>query len=345
MFKSKEKIGFQVFMRQYYLPLIKEMVDSEIDLLYTEIERNTPPIIFSKEQTEFELFILLIKVSGYGLGKIEGREQVLGLDFEIWSEIFSEKFGSLQLNPQWVHLENPFAILYGPLWDYHMNKLRAYSRVEQLYQKQEINRDDLHRMISEIFFSLDASKINEHLITAIGELHKGGLIYSHQKLASFAQKYQIVLDEQLKYTVDDQNKVADLISFRVRIFKSLNSLRDMSPDNLSDETISRHFAQLKTIRQDEFDTYQWPLLADDEANRHIVEIKTLMNELFDSEVGLLQLLQGTHTIVNKQEKSNLDIRTLRQNNANMKSVANKKEQQFNQMEKLMLKLAKQYRIS
>lgn len=148
----------------------------------------------------------------------------------------------------------------------------------------------------------------------------------------------------LKYTVEDQNKVADLKSFFVRICKSLNSLRDRSPDNLSNETISQLFAQLTMIHQDGFNKYQWPLLADNETNRHIVEIKTLMNELFDSEVRLLECLQEIHAIENKQEKSNLDIRTIRQNYDNMKSVASKKEQQFNQMEKLILKLAEQYGI-
>lgn len=77
--------------------------------------------------------------------------------------------------------------------------------------------------------------------------------------------------------------MADLNSFCVRICKSLNSLHDMPTDNRPDETISLEtislmFAQLKTIRQNDFDTYRWPLLADNEANRRILEIKTLMNE-------------------------------------------------------------------
>lgn len=54
MFNTKEKIGVQVFMRRHYLPLIMEMINSETDSLQTEIDRNSPPITCSKDQTKFE---------------------------------------------------------------------------------------------------------------------------------------------------------------------------------------------------------------------------------------------------------------------------------------------------
>ena len=64
MFKSKEKVTFQDFMNQYYIPLIREVVYNEVDALYDLIGKNEPSIKISKEETEFELFILFLKTSG-----------------------------------------------------------------------------------------------------------------------------------------------------------------------------------------------------------------------------------------------------------------------------------------
>lgn len=350
MSKSKEKIGFQIFTRRHYLPLIMEGIDSEIDSLQAEISRNSPPITISKDQTKFELFILFSKVSGYGLSQMKGLDERFYGQFSQWeADFLSNNFAHVELNPKLlVDIDGGvLSTVFNDHWLYMHNKTKQYTECEQLYQQDKCRKEDFPFMISGIFFAgfCPIDNINSSLAIAIGKLHKGGLIYLHQKLAVLANKYQIVPDKLLEYTMDDQNRVADLNSFCVQICKSLNSLHNISHDNSSYETISLIFAKLKTIRQDDFDTYHWPLLSDNEANRHVLEIKTLMNELFDSEIRLLQLLQESRAIADKQEISNFDVRTLHQGNDNMKSVANKKKKQLNQMEKLMLKLAKQYHIS
>jgi len=74
MFNTKEKIGFQVFMKQHYLPFIMGMVDSEIDHLQAEINKNSPAILITKDQIKFELFSMFLYVAEKQLPQIKGYD-------------------------------------------------------------------------------------------------------------------------------------------------------------------------------------------------------------------------------------------------------------------------------
>jgi len=192
--ERKEKIGIKDFSRQHFLPIIEEMVESEADLLQVDINKNNPPIKFNKDQTRFEIFLLFLHLSGRPLSQIQGlnkSDSEVAMTFTlVIDEIFSEKFAHIKLNSQWLDKER--GIVLTDVFNYHKNKKAAYHKVELLYYKNEISEEDLHRKISEIFFSLNADKINNSLITAIGELHKGGLMYLFQKLSMFTEEYEIV---------------------------------------------------------------------------------------------------------------------------------------------------------
>lgn len=173
------------------------MVENEADLLQEDINKNNPPIRFDKDQTRFEIFLLFLNASGRSLSQIKGlnksfSETVLKFPLII-DEVFSKRFANIKLNPQWLDKER--GIVLTDTFNYYKNKMDAYHKVELLYNKNEISKDDLHKKVSEIFFSLDAEKINDSLTTAIGELHKGGFIFLFQKLSIFSKKYQAILDD------------------------------------------------------------------------------------------------------------------------------------------------------
>jgi len=188
----KERISIKDFSRQHFLPIIEKMVESETNLLQEDINKNNPPIPFNEDQTRFEVFLLFLHLSGRPLSLIQGftyhdSEVVLTFPLVI-DEILTEKFAHINLNPQWLDKERGLT----DASNYYKNKTHAYHKPELLYHKNKITEADLHRKISEIFFSLNADKIDNSLITAIGEIHQGGLTYLFQKLSGFAEKYEIV---------------------------------------------------------------------------------------------------------------------------------------------------------
>jgi len=196
MFDSKEKIGLQVFMKQYYLPLITEMVDNEVDSLYIEINKNTPPIIISKEQIKFELTLLFLKTSGYGLSQIKGLdERFYGQQALIEDEYLRTNFAHIELDPKLLSGKE-YMLAFSDQFIYCKNKTKSYHQYEQLYRQDKIRKQDFPFIISGIFFApiCDYKTVNEPLALAIGELHKSSLIYLHQRLSSLAKKYQITPD-------------------------------------------------------------------------------------------------------------------------------------------------------
>lgn len=193
MFGFKEKIKLKTFVWEHFLPVLEEMVKSESGLLQQDIEKNDPPIKFSEDETGFEIFLLFLNASGRSLGLIAGFEGQVATQFPlVIDKIFKKKFANIKLNPQWLDKER--GIVLSDTFNYYKNKMTAYHSVELLYNKGDMTKEDLHKKVSEIFFSIEADKINEPLITAIGELHKGGFMYLLQKLSAFSKKYRIVLE-------------------------------------------------------------------------------------------------------------------------------------------------------
>jgi len=190
--ECKQKISLKDFSRQHFLPLVEKMVESEADLLQEDINKNNPPIPFNEEQTRFEIFLLFLHLSGRPLSQIQGLakidSQVGGTFALIIDEILSEKFAHIKLNPQWLDKDRTNVL------NYYKNKNTAYHTPELLYHNSKISEEDLHRKISEVFFSLNADKINNSLITAIGDLHEGGFMYLFQKLSMFTE-YEIALEK------------------------------------------------------------------------------------------------------------------------------------------------------
>jgi len=197
MFNKKEKIGFQIFINRFYLPLIIETVDNQADLLQDEINKNLPPITFSKDQTKFESAILLLKVSGYGLSQVNGIEQFSGQLAQLEDDFLNSNFSNVELNPKLL-VDREEHSVFSDRWLYMSNKAKAYAKYEQLYQQDKIRKEDFPFIISSIFFAhfCRFDNVNASLAHAIGELHKGGLIYFHQKLATLANVYQVMPDNQ-----------------------------------------------------------------------------------------------------------------------------------------------------
>jgi hypothetical protein len=197
MFKRKEKIGFQFFMRQIYLPSIEKMVDDELDSLYTEISKNTPPIIISKEQTKFELFLAVAKASGYGLGQIKSLdERFYGQQSRILEEYLRANFGHVELNPIMLYGKENHVNL-SDYWLYMRNKSEHYREYEKLVHEDKILREHFKLAISGVFFAgviSDWRTINEPLAMYIGDLYNGFVFAFYQTFSAFGKECEIIPD-------------------------------------------------------------------------------------------------------------------------------------------------------
>jgi hypothetical protein len=126
MFDSKEKIGLQAFIKQHYLPLITKMVDDEVDLLCAEINRNTPPIVITKEQVKFELFLLFLKTSGYGLSRIKELDERFYEQLAlIIDEYLRTNFAHIELAPELLSGSED-RIGFSDQYIYYRNKVEGY---------------------------------------------------------------------------------------------------------------------------------------------------------------------------------------------------------------------------
>jgi hypothetical protein len=142
MFNRREKIGFQVFIKQHFLPLIEESVDNEIDSLYAEINKNEPPIAISKEQTKFELTILFLKTSGYGLSQIKGiDERFYGQLSLLTDEHLNTNFADIELNTKWLSGRGN-RLVFSEQYYYYSNKLKIYKEFEQAHTEDKISKRD-----------------------------------------------------------------------------------------------------------------------------------------------------------------------------------------------------------
>ena len=195
MFGSKQKIGFQVFIRQY-LPLIKEMAVNEVDSLYAEINKNTLPILISKERAEFELFLLFLITSGYGLNQIKGYDDKYYNQYlSLIDEYLGTTFPHIELNPPTlVGKEKKF--IFNDYRLYMRDKFEKYHELEIAFHKGKVSERDFPFVIGGIFFAHFRSwdEINEPLASAVSELYKKSLAYLRQWCSEFARNHQIVPD-------------------------------------------------------------------------------------------------------------------------------------------------------
>lgn len=187
----------KVFMDQNLIPLIEELVESEANLLQKDVDNNNPSIKLSGDQIRFELFLLFHYLSGRGVSKIKGLDkfdsEINMKALEITNDIFSEKLANIKLSPRWID-DQQGVVAISNIHNYYLSKIRAYREAELSYLKNKISKQELRERISEIFLSVEAEKINDHLNTAIGEMHKGAFVILYKQLSSFSEKYQIVLD-------------------------------------------------------------------------------------------------------------------------------------------------------
>jgi hypothetical protein len=198
MFDRKEKIGLRVFMEQHYLPLITDLVNGGVDIVYALISTNTPPIIMSKEQIKFELTVLFLKTSGYGLSQIKGLdERFYGQQLFIQDEYLRTNFAHLELDPKLLSGKEHM-LAFSDQFIYCMNKGKKYKEFERAYHEGEISKQDFPFPISAIFFApiCGLKTINEPLALSIGELHKMSTMHLYQRLSALAKKYQITPDSQ-----------------------------------------------------------------------------------------------------------------------------------------------------
>ena len=196
MFNRKEKIGFQVFMKQIYLPSIAKMVDDELDPLLIEINKHTPPIRISKEQAKFELFLVVLKTSGYGLGQIKSLdERFYGHQSLIVDEYLRTNFAHIELDPRLLSDREHTSSLSKQML-YCINKTKQYHEVETLVHQDKISREHFKFAISSIFFAgiFDWRMINEPLAMYIGDLYNGFVFAFYQTLSAFGKQCEIIPD-------------------------------------------------------------------------------------------------------------------------------------------------------
>jgi hypothetical protein len=113
----------------------------------------------------------------------------------IIDEYLSANFADIELNPKLLYGKED-SLAFSDQLLYYRNKVDGYHKFEKLYHQDKIRKEDFPFIISGIFFAhiCDFNSINEPLAVAIGELHKGSLIYLNQRLSSLAKTYQIIPD-------------------------------------------------------------------------------------------------------------------------------------------------------
>jgi len=189
MFGRKEKLTFQVFMKQHYLPLILRMVDSEINRIQTQIEKNSPAILISKDQIRFELFLMFLRAAEFNLLQTKGyNERFFDCQILIVDEFLNTTFPHIEMNPK--VLTEIGDRLFSDQWYYYRNKWINGFRKYEKFQKERFAPS----IISGIFFAhfCEFGQVNNQLSVSIEVLYKETYI----KFASYIQNYQIVPDKQ-----------------------------------------------------------------------------------------------------------------------------------------------------
>ena len=185
----KKKITLELFVKEHFVPLIDEMINSELDLLEMDVSKNSS-IKIEKNILHFELFLLFSYLSGRGLSAISGFDMNVGVEFStLLDEIMQKRFSKLKLNEKWLDKER--GVVLSDMFNYYKNKSAAYREAELSYHNNTIDKDELSKQVCKIFFSIENNDINDKLENVIGEIHKGGFMILYQKLNDFSRKYKL----------------------------------------------------------------------------------------------------------------------------------------------------------
>ncbi len=185
----KKKITLELFVKEHFLPLIKEATESELDLLYEDISKVSN-LQIEKNILSFELFLLFVYLSGRGLSTINGFDFNTGVKFNtLIDKTMQEKFTNLKLNQKWLDKER--GVVLSDMFNYYKNKSTAYREAELSYHNGQIDKDELSKQICKIFFSIENDDVDAHLITVMGEIHKGGFMFLYEKLSNYAKEYKL----------------------------------------------------------------------------------------------------------------------------------------------------------
>jgi len=185
----KKKITLELFVKEHFVPLIDEMINSELDLLEKDVSENSS-IKIEKNILHFEVFLLFSYLSGRGLSAISGFDMNVGVKFStLLDEIMQKKFVNLKLNKKWLDEER--GAVLSDMFNYYKNKSTAYREAELSYHNSTIDKDELSKQICKIFFSIENDDINDQLVKIMGEIHKGGFIFLYEKLNHFSKEYKL----------------------------------------------------------------------------------------------------------------------------------------------------------
>ena len=100
-----------------------------------------------------------------------------------------EKFTNLKLNQKWLDKER--GVVLNDMFNYYKNKSTVYREAELSYHNGQIDKDELSKQICKIFFSIENDDVDAHLITVMGEIHKGGFMFLYEKLSNYAKEYKL----------------------------------------------------------------------------------------------------------------------------------------------------------
>lgn len=186
-FTSKKEIKIEDFLNGYYIPLVDNLINSELDLIQKDIFNNSN-VKIEKNVLYFELFVLLTHLSGRGLTKIDGLFKKPSIFTNLLNEVMEKKFTNINLNKKWLSLEkHPL----GDMFDYYKNKINAYQKTEIDYHNDEIDKGNLRITVSSIFLSIEKNEINNKLADVIGEIHEGGFVYLFNQINNYSKEYKI----------------------------------------------------------------------------------------------------------------------------------------------------------
>ena len=129
-----------------------EAIDSEIDSLQAEMSRNSPPIIFSKDQIKCELFLFFSYVGGWGLGQVKGfsDERFYGHLALLDEELLINNFAHVELNPQFLVGREDRAVMSEHML-YMINKTKMYAECEKEYRQDRIPKGAFAHLLGGIF--------------------------------------------------------------------------------------------------------------------------------------------------------------------------------------------------
>lgn len=190
----KKVMGVEEFIKINYLPFINEIVLKEfknvMEAIIMDGISDRTDLEIEPNKVLFELYILSFYLSGRGLSKIRGFENITSPNIIKVSfaenEFLKGKFIDYKLDNKWLDKEYSSEFM-----NYRKNKNNTYRNIELSFHHGDIDENEFKKQICKTFLSIDDDNIDTGLIEIIGNLHKKQFLYLYQNLLKFSKDYKI----------------------------------------------------------------------------------------------------------------------------------------------------------